>query len=108
MVTGKGGMGHCSLPNIGFHCDTSYLPYGRAEKAKDGSGASEYKGDERLKNIEPKMVELIMNEVCVVSYRVRVSCPLLRQKCPTLVWHSINGYLLIGQLNYFGFRLLSV
>lgn len=37
----------------------SLLPYGRAEKGKEGTGS----GDERLKNIEPKMVELIMNEI---------------------------------------------
>ena len=28
----------------------------------------ELEGDERLKNIEPRMVEMIMNEVCMVSY----------------------------------------
>ena len=65
MVTGKrrrySGFGHSAH----WSClgRSLLIPYGRAERPKDGAG-SEFKGDERLKNIEPKMVELIMNEVC--------------------------------------------
>ena len=32
----------------------------------------ELEGDERLKNIEPRMVEMIMNEVCVYCECVSV------------------------------------
>ena len=37
----------------------------RAGPSKGGSSGGDEPLDERLKNIEPKMVELIMSEVCI-------------------------------------------
>ena len=60
-----------TLMGLCFEC--SLLPYGRVERTREGGPAgSEYKGDERLKNIEPKMVELITNEVCCSSTVIHI------------------------------------
>ena len=58
---GGGGGGSSCLDGI-----RNRVQYGGSSGSGDGGGGSlppELEGDERLKNIEPRMVELIMNEV---------------------------------------------